>query len=84
LRSSGYTTFAAVTDPDVLPERRFGRGFDVFDDLDSAEHVIFGSDWPHTEGLPGPRGILEEIAGLDETARELFRRGNARRLNERR
>ena len=47
------------------------------------EHVIFGSDWPHMEGLPEPRGILEEIGGLDETAQDLFLRGNARRLNER-
>jgi predicted TIM-barrel fold metal-dependent hydrolase len=48
------------------------------------EHVIFGSDWPHMEGLPEPRGILEEIGGLDEKAQESFLCGNARRLNERR
>ncbi|NNL66168.1 MAG: sulfatase, partial [Myxococcales bacterium] len=34
LRSRGYATFAAVTNPNVLPEWGFGQGFDVFEDLD--------------------------------------------------
>ena len=48
------------------------------------ERVIFGSDWPHMEGLPDPRGILAEIGGLDDRAQSLFLRDNARQLNERR
>ncbi len=36
LKSLGYSTFGAVTNPNVLPEWGFGRGFDVYDDLDSA------------------------------------------------
>lgn len=48
-----------------------------------AEHVIFGSDWPHMEGLPDPRGIASEIGGLDDRTRDLFLRENARRLTHR-
>ena len=36
LRSLGYSTFGAVTNPNVLPQWGFDRGFDVYDDLDSA------------------------------------------------
>jgi arylsulfatase A-like enzyme len=38
LKSSGYATFAAVTNPQVLPQWGFDRGFDVYDDLDSPGH----------------------------------------------
>lgn len=38
LKENGYATLAAVTNPNVLPAWGFGRGFDVFDDLDSAGH----------------------------------------------
>jgi predicted TIM-barrel fold metal-dependent hydrolase len=48
-----------------------------------AEQVIFGSDWPHMEGLPHPRGIMAEIGGLDDRTRDLFLRENARRLTRR-
>lgn len=39
LRSLGYSTFGAVTNPNVLPQWGFDRGFDVYDDLDSAGHA---------------------------------------------
>jgi predicted TIM-barrel fold metal-dependent hydrolase len=29
------------------------------------ERVIFGSDWPHIEGLPEPLGYLDDLEGLD-------------------
>ncbi len=48
LRSSGYTTFAAVTNPNVLPEWGFDQGFDVFEDLDPHGHGARAdavSDW---------------------------------------
>jgi arylsulfatase A-like enzyme len=38
LRASGYSTFAAVTNPNVLPQWGFDRGFDSYVDLDSAGH----------------------------------------------
>jgi len=38
LQARGYATFAAVTNPNVLPEWGFGRGFEFFEDLDAAGH----------------------------------------------
>ena len=35
LKASGFHTAAAVTNPNVLPLWGFGRGFDVYEDLDS-------------------------------------------------
>ena len=39
LQQTGYTTYAAVTNPNVLPEWGFARGFDVFEDLGAAGHA---------------------------------------------
>jgi predicted TIM-barrel fold metal-dependent hydrolase len=49
-----------------------------------ADRVIFGSDWPHMEGLSEPREILGELDGLDATEREQVLFANAASLNERR
>ena len=32
------------------------------------ERVIFGSDWPHIEGLPQPLDYLQEVASFDATS----------------
>jgi hypothetical protein len=48
------------------------------------ERVIFGSDWPHMEGLPDPRDIEGELDAFDAHARERFLFANARELVERR
>jgi len=53
-------------------------------DLMGPERVIFGSDWPHMEGLPEPRGILSQIDGLDSQAKSRFLGDNARELTTRR
>jgi len=43
--------------------------------------VIFGSDWPHIEGMPEPLDYLDELEGLkDETVRRVVRE-NALELN---
>ena len=47
-------------------------------------HVIFGSDWPHMEGLPEPREVLEETAALESDVAERFLYANTVALNERR
>mgnify|MGYP002624160264 FL=1 len=49
-----------------------------------AEHVIYGSDWPHMEGMEHPRAILDELDGVspDDQAKLLFR--NTAALNQRR
>jgi predicted TIM-barrel fold metal-dependent hydrolase len=31
-----------------------------------ADHVIFGSDFPHVEGLADPVTYIDEISGLSE------------------
>jgi len=48
LAAGGYATYAAVTNPHVLPTWGFGRGFDVFEDLGSETRSTRAdavSDW---------------------------------------
>ena len=46
-----------------------------------ADRVVFGSDWPHIEGLPSPRDYLVEVKELDEDAQRLVMHDNADALN---
>ncbi len=48
------------------------------------ERVIFGSDWPHIEGMPSPLDYAAELERFDERTRVRILRDNARSLNERR
>jgi predicted TIM-barrel fold metal-dependent hydrolase len=45
------------------------------------ERVIFGSDWPHIEGMPLPLDYVPELAPFDDAARRRILRDNARELN---
>lgn len=45
-----------------------------------ADRVIFGSDWPHIEGLPEPRDYLTEAKALSAGDRQLAMHDNAREL----
>ncbi|HUC03989.1 MAG TPA: amidohydrolase family protein [Acidimicrobiales bacterium] len=47
------------------------------------DRVIFGSDWPHVEGLPEPRDWVTELKGFDDEAVARIMGGNARTLNQR-
>jgi predicted TIM-barrel fold metal-dependent hydrolase len=49
-----------------------------------ADRVIFGSDWPHIEGMPSPLDYVAEIKELDPADQRLVLRDNALALNERR
>ncbi len=51
-------------------------------ELMGADRVLFGSDWPHIEGLAEPRDILPEIAGLPEGDRDRILYANAVELTE--
>jgi len=51
--------------------------------LMGADRVIFGSDWPHIEGMPLPLDYVKELAPFDDAARRLILRDNARELNAR-
>ena len=46
-----------------------------------ADRVIFGSDWPHIEGMPRPLDYAVELKGFDDDERRLILRDNARELN---
>jgi predicted TIM-barrel fold metal-dependent hydrolase len=46
-----------------------------------ADRVIFGSDWPHIEGMPAPRDYLAELDGFSDRDVARIVRDNARELN---
>lgn len=53
-------------------------------DLMGADRVIFGSDWPHIEGMPRPLDYAAEVKGFDDASQRRILRDNAMELNERR
>jgi predicted TIM-barrel fold metal-dependent hydrolase len=46
-----------------------------------ADRVIFGSDWPHIEGMPQPLDYLAELKEFDAATIQRLVRDNARELN---
>ena len=46
------------------------------------ERVIFGSDWPHIEGLAAPLDYLDEVKALDMDAQRRIMYENAKSLTE--
>jgi predicted TIM-barrel fold metal-dependent hydrolase len=50
--------------------------------LMGADRVIFGSDWPHIEGMPEPLDYLPELKAFDDDERLLILRDNARSLTQ--
>jgi hypothetical protein len=49
-----------------------------------ASQIIYGSDWPHMEGMEHPRDIFEELDGVSLADQEKILRTNTAALNERR
>ena len=49
-----------------------------------AARVLFGSDWPHIEGMPQPLDYLPELKELDDAQRRLVLHANATALTARR
>ena len=47
------------------------------------DRVIFGSDWPHIEGMPQPLDYAVEIKELDDDAKRKILRDNVEFLNTR-
>ena len=41
------------------------------------EHILFGSDWPHGEGLAVPTDFTKQLDGFDDTAVRKIMRDNA-------
>jgi predicted TIM-barrel fold metal-dependent hydrolase len=50
-------------------------------ELMGADRVIFGSDWPHIEGMPQPLDYAVEIKELDDEAKRMILRDNVDFLN---
>ena len=44
--------------------------------LVGADRVVFGSDWPHPEGLSDPISYVDDLAGLDQADIERIMGGN--------
>jgi len=51
--------------------------------LMGADRVIFGSDWPHIEGMPQPLDYVKELKEFDDADQRLILRDNALELNTR-
>jgi predicted TIM-barrel fold metal-dependent hydrolase len=51
-------------------------------DAIGAEHVLFGSDWPHAEGLADPASFVDDLAGLDDAAIRRIMRDNGLALSQ--
>jgi len=49
-------------------------------ELMGADRVVFGSDWPHIEGMPQPLDYLPEVKGLCESDQRLVLHDNAAAL----
>jgi predicted TIM-barrel fold metal-dependent hydrolase len=46
-----------------------------------ADRILFGSDWPHIEGLPEPLDYVDELGKFDDTSKRMILRDNVRGLN---
>ncbi|CAN5875486.1 amidohydrolase family protein [soil metagenome] len=46
-----------------------------------SDHVLFGSDWPHAEGLADPRSFVDGLEGFSDTEVRLIMRDNAEALS---
>ena len=54
--------------------------FGALADLIGTERILFGSDWPHGEGLAQPVAFEKELAGFDDQAKRRIMRDNCREL----
>ena len=49
-------------------------------ELIGVDHVLFGSDYPHPEGLADPISFVDDLAGLDPDGVAKVMGGNLARL----
>ena len=49
-------------------------------DAIGAEHIIFGSDWPHAEGLEHPTDFVHDLDGFTDEEIRLVMRDNGLKL----
>ena len=48
-----------------------------------ADHMLFGSDWPHAEGLPEPTDFVHDLEGFDSSEIRKIMRDNGLSLTQR-
>ncbi len=48
-----------------------------------AEHMLFGSDWPHAEGLPEPTDFIDDLHEFTSAETEMIMRTNGLALTKR-
>ena len=58
----------------------YEEGIDDLINLIGVEQVLYGSDWPHPEGLAEPKGFFAFAEDMDERRTRDFMGDNARRL----
>ena len=46
-------------------------------DVLGADHVLFGSDWPHAEGLAEPTDFVDDLDGFSDDEIRAIMRDNA-------
>ena len=46
-----------------------------------SDHVLFGSDWPHAEGLADPHSFVDDLVGFSDAEVRLIMRDNAEALS---
>lgn len=52
-------------------------------ELMGSDRVLFGSDWPHIEGMPSPLDYLPELKAFDDVDRRRILHDNVSELNSR-
>ena len=48
-----------------------------------SDRVIFGSDWPHMEGMEHPQDIFGDLDGVDLAQQQMILHDNTAALNQR-
>ena len=87
-KAYGQMPFGFETDPVEQFKRHVWVAPYYEDDLDElkaqigAEHVLFGSDYPHAEGLANPTDFIHDCEGYTDAEIQLVMRDNAMGLLE--
>ncbi len=85
-KTFGQMPRSFASDPVELFRRHVSVSPYYEDDLEAlkaaigADHVLFGSDWPHAEGLAVPTDFIHDLKGYDDDEVKLVMRDNALRL----
>ena len=76
----GFSTSPAIFKRHVFVSPYHEEPIAALVDRIGASQVLFGSDWPHAEGLAEPRDFAESIAHLPPDDLRKVMRDNAREL----